>query len=517
MKTCRRTAIVLALILTLVCAGLAGVGCGSKPPEVAPRQPGRSDVFLTEQGRELARGRTDGASEYAVEATLDVRAHTVAGSERVSYTNGSADTRGEVVFRVYADAPEVLPEGGAVTISDVTVDGGSATFELEGSFLHVKLPAGLEPQKTAMVAFDFKEPVPAIGSGKTGDIFGYKDDTYNLGNFLPTVARYENGSWDTRESPVMGDVNYFDCSYYTVTFTAPADYVVAATGVEEENEKGVHRYSAGPVRDFEVQASRDYEVEKRQVGPTTISSYFLEESPETGSEALDFGCQALERYSKHFGAYPYTGLNICEAPIKSYGMEFTGQVQVGDFLYTDPEEVTQLELTVAHEVCHEWWALGVGSDSIGHPWQDESLTNYCDILYFYWQHNAQTADENLRSDLVEPYVELRRQETRDAPVDQPVAAFDEDQYGMIIYSKGALFFNELWKLSGEALADTELAGYYRDHVFLNAGQEDLLGALKSAAADPAAVDALYQRWIKEVHGDADVPGESFAAPPAASP
>ena len=90
-------------------------------------------------------------------------------------------------------------------------------------------------------------------------------------------------------------------------------------------------------------------------------------------------------------------------------------------------------------------------------------------------------------------------------VDQPVSAFDSDQYTAIVYGKGALFFNELYKLLGPAAFDKSLSEYYRKDVFRNATTEDLLSSFRAKASDQARVDQLYQRWIKELHGDEDMP------------
>src|SRR5450759_991351 len=107
-------------------------------------------------------------------------------------------------------------------------------------------------------------------------------------------------------------------------------------------------------------------------------------------------------------------------------MEFSGQIQMAELLYGSAGLTTNsadsqlnemlksagnlggllgdtLEFAVAHEVCHQWWGLVVGSDSIGHPWQDESLTNYCSVMYFKWQHGADAASQQLDLQIKMPY------------------------------------------------------------------------------------------------------------------
>jgi len=103
------------------------------------------------------------------------------------------------------------------------------------------------------------------------------------------------------------------------------------------------------------------------------------------------------------------------------------------------------------------------------------------------------------------YLSMREQETPDAAVDLPVSGFEsDDQYTAIVYGKGALFFNELRKALDAPAFDKSLSEYYRKNVFHNATAADLLTAFRDNSGGSGQVDALYQRWAKELHGDEDV-------------
>jgi aminopeptidase N len=302
-------------------------------------------------------------------------------------------------------------------------------------------------------------------------------------------------------------MNYFDCSYYDVSFKAPEEYVVAASGIERESG-GEHRFAAGPVRDFELQASRKYLSIERKVGSTTVTSYFFEGDSAAGGKALEAGCRALEQFSERVGPYPYTRLNICEAPLTDSGMEYSAQVVISSDMYGDPADEGDLEITVAHEVFHQWFALGVGSDAIGNAWLDESLSSFGEVLYSLREHGEKSAEEALR-EIAEVYTSARDDEIPDAPVEQPDSSFSGDEeYTAAVYGKGALFFNELRRRMGQSAFDRSLSEYYRGRVFYNATTEDLLAAFRANSPDPGVVDRLYRHWIKELHGDEDVPPRS---------
>lgn len=501
--------ILAALILAvLICAPLTGCGSekgvGTGGISEFLKIKAEAEDCLSDSGKELSEGKVEGASIYRVNSYLDTDRKYISGDEQVLYTNRTPDKLSEVVFRVYADGAAAGDADKTTVIEDTKVDGHSVESGLHFSTLSVEVPGGIEPGDSVQISFSFSEPIPPVGDDNTGGLFAYGEGTFNLGYFLPTVVTYAGGEWDKRNIPYDGDADNFDCSYYRVSIKAPGDYTVAATGTELESNGGTHVFTAGPARDFEAQASNRYESAGRQVGATTVTSYYYGGHSTAGAQALDAGCNALGFYSDHFGPYPYTRLNICEGPLDCYGAEYTGQVQMGSFLYEDPDYSADLEATVAHEVCHQWWALGVGSDAIGFPWLDESLTTYCESLYWLWLEGEASRDESL-SEIAEYYTSARDEDIPDAVVEQPVSSFKSgDQYTAIVYGKGAFFFDELRSLLGAAGFEKSLSEYYRKKVFLNATTEDLLSAFSANSGDPSRVNALYRRWIKELHGDEDM-------------
>ncbi|MHB8894391.1 MAG: M1 family metallopeptidase [Candidatus Geothermincolia bacterium] len=506
----RRLPRLLAVLMAIALAIPIG-GCGggqTRPPGTFTEFSAikrRAESCLNDSGKALARGKTDGASIYWVSASLDTAGKSLEGEERVLFTNRTQDNLSEVVFRVYASDAGSGESRKPTIIKGARANGRGAEARLDGSVLSVSVPGGIAPGRRAVVSFSFSEPIPPAGQDVTDGLFAYDSGTFDLGGFLPTVVTYSGGTWDTRAIPRAGDANYYDCSYYSVSFKAPSEYVVAATGVELENNSGTHVFTAGPVRDFEVQASDRYRVATRKVGSTEVASYYFGTDSKAGTRALDSGCRALSLFSQHFGPYPYTRLNICEAPMEADGMEFTGQVQAASFLYEDADLAQDLTATVAHEVCHQWWAIGVGSDSIGLPWLDESLTSYCEPLYYLWSEGEASGQEALAV-LADNYWSARREGVPDGPVDQAVSAFaSEDQYTALVYGKGALFFNELQKSLGPPGFEKSLSEYYRKHVFLNASTQDLLSPFRANSGGSTQVDELYRRWIAETHGDEDVP------------
>lgn len=553
-----RGIVAACLVVLLLAGGAIGLILGLKSikhsvPLPATAAAMRASVaqdeeYLNERGKVLASGRTRGAPVYSVSAKLDTIENSVSGTERLLYANNTGVVLNELVFRLYANSPVVRANGAEAAVSAVQVDGRATTAALSGSLLRVALPAMLSPGGEALVSLDFNELIPEVQSGlgtleqlmgqessTCYGVFGRSGTTYDLGYFMPIVTAYGPQGWEAREAPAYGDVGDFDCACYNVSVDVPAGYTVAATGMAAgEGGSGgrkVFEFRGGPVRDFTAQASPDYRVSSSSEGETLVSSYYLKDSADAGKKVLGYARDALRQYNAHFGPYPYRRLNLCEAPLAggAGGMEFAGQIQMGQLLYgktglstdTGNNQVDELlksmgnlggilgdtlEFTVAHEVCHQWWGLVVGSDSIGHPWQDESLTNYCSVMFVRWQHGADEASKQLDIQLAMPYAAAKLMGGGgDMPVDSPVTAFsNQTQYTAIVYSKGAMFFQALEKSMGEAAFEKSLQYYYEHYAFRNATPADLVYSFESNSSDPQAVASLHQRWINERHGDEDL-------------
>jgi hypothetical protein len=548
--------IVAAVVVTLLVAGgvaaaVIGLGGGEKaqplPTTVAEMKASvQSDQdYLNSHWKTLAPGRVKGAPVYSVSTKLDTANFTLSGTERVLYTNTTTSSMNEVVIRIYAKSAVVNPGGAGASVFNVTADGKATASAFSGSLLHVKLPALLGAGSEVLVQFDFSEAIPEIAGGLGGleqmlgqstgggyGVFGHDSTVFDLGYFIPMVTTYGPTGWDKRDVPPIGDVSSYDCAYYNVALDVPSDYVVAAPGVaagtSETGGRKVWSFRGGPMRDFSAQASAGYRVAKTTVGETTVCAYFLKDARDNGRKSLTYAASAIDAYNKQFGYYPYVGFNVCEAPLGggAGGMEFAGQVQIAGLLYgsmssltgSDNSEISNLlnslggsllggmlEFTIAHEVCHQWWGLTVGSDSITHPWQDESLTNYCSVLYFRWAHGEDAAKKQLDEEVSLPWTAAKLLgSSGDMVVDTPVSGFsNETQYSAVIYSKGALFFQALEKQMGADAFARSLKLYYDGWAFRLASPADLMACF-TANGSAEAIAALHRRWILETHADEDI-------------
>jgi hypothetical protein len=169
---------------------------------------------------------------------------------------------------------------------------------------------------------------------------------------------------------------------------------------------------------------------------------------------------------------------------------------------------TMFETTLAHEVAHQWWAIGVGSDSQRAPWVDESLTNYSAMLYYEDLYGRPKAQQIMDLHLVGAYSTARMMGAPDAPVNKRTSGYAGNvQYGAVVYGKGALFYDRLRQLVGDEAFFGALRRYYALYQFRLASGNDLARLMGEAApAKRPQIAALYKRWIEGAHGDDDITG-----------
>lgn len=537
---------IVAVILVLTLGGAPAVKLPHSEAELR-QSVSTTENYLNSNGKKMLGDRAKDAPIFSVDANLDVKEHDIEGEQMVLFTNRTKDQLDKIVFRVYANSPSITGKKKGVEVSNATCDGAKVSAALKGSTLTIKFAKKLAPGGSTLVMFSFVEPLPLIKTDISPEetepeggfgLFGHtKDNTYNLGYWVPLVASYRDGKWDSREPSPNGDPADFECAFFNVGLSVPENYKVASTGMTTEvktgGDKRVYGFAAGPARDFYSQASPNYEVKSKTVGETVVSSYYFKKDRKAGVDVVDYGANAIRQFSDHFGPYPYKRFNVVEGPLvgAAAGMEFTGQVLLASSLYEEkpisdigppeefvaagagagyqsqPEEhATFLEDVTAHEACHQWWALGVGNDALDNPWQDESLTNYCTCLYFKWQYGDSEYQFAIQQDLVAGYTYARQDyEIADAAANLPVAKYDDvTQYSMAVYGKGALFFNALNQKMGGAAFEKSLRDYYSDYVFLTATPEDLMNSFKANMKNKGEFDALFKRWMVEKHGDADI-------------
>ena len=306
--------------------------------------------------------------------------------------------------------------------------------------------------------------------------------------------------------------------------------------------------------------------------PVRVEGFARRESAAKLDQSIEIAGRALQVFAKRFGPYRFDSFKVVEAPMKSGagGMEYSGMTGIASGLYGDmgaqlngmmsslslpgadklleslgddtmmgggaatadedggagdaagaamgmlggvlgqQKEMfdSLLETTIAHEVAHQWWAIGVGSDSQKHPFVDESLTNWSSMLYYEDRYGKEKAQQMSDLNLNTSFSMGAMLGGGDKPANLPTAAYTNNlQYGAVIYGKGALYYDKLRALTGDEAFFGALRDYYAQYGDKLAGPQDLKAiVIQKAPTKRAQIEALATRWIDEAHGQEDIKG-----------
>jgi hypothetical protein len=423
-----------------------------------------------------------------VELADDISA--MEGQADIRYTNREQVALDTVYLHLFPN----LWDGG-LTVTDVMAGGQpiSITMPSGDDIVGVPLHEPLSPGESIDVAMRFEMKIPSgDGVGNYGE-FAYQDDILALAHFYPTVVAYDT-DWRLETPSSQGDVIYHDASLYDVTFVAPENLTVVATGevlekTTRDDGRAEWRLAGGPMRDFNIVASAQYESVARETGGVEVSSYFLPEDRVGGELALDFATTALEVFEREFGPYPYRELDVASTATEAGGIEYPGLVVVARGLYDSEDPTGFFQAATAHEVAHQWWYNVVGNDQVNQPWLDEAIAQYATYLYYasaYGNDGADGFEQSLNS-------RWERVDFEDKPIGLPVEAYDGKEYGAIVYGRGPLFLLELREQIGPEKMTELLQRHYRENAWGVTTAEEFQALAESVAGKN--LDALFNEWV----------------------
>jgi hypothetical protein len=430
------------------------------------------------------------APRYSITLTVNLDALQAVGRERVRYTNTDSATLNEIYFRLFPSAPGF---GGAMTVTHVAVGGQIVPLQLEQRSTALKVPVTLAPGASADLTLDFLIGIPrdpTVGYA----MFGSSDGVTALPDFYPVIPVRDETGWHIEIAPEYGDETFTPTALYDVSLTAPATQVVVTSGTCQPQKAGVWHCVSGPMRDFMLAMSANYKTVTQNVDDVTLRSFYVPGDETGGKRAAQVAADALRAYSRHFGPYPFAELDVVETGTRAGGIEYPGLVVIADNLYQQVGEGSYFDFVVAHEVAHQWWYSLVGNDQVNHPWLDESLVGYSTLLYYEDTFGKAVADGVLKQVFEDAYQKLL-QEKRDQKVDQPVSAFTQSDYSVVVYRKGPLFFKALREAIGDDKFDAFLKTYFRQNRYGIATPERMMAAAESVA-NRAVVRSLFDQWIE---------------------
>ena len=376
--------------------------------------------------------------KYDMEVTLNEEDNTVSGYTDITVKNTTSEAMNEIGLRYFA--PAVAKDSKLTAVKDLSANTDcKLKYKVKKTLVIASLAEAVAPNTEKTVRVSFTTAVP-----KLQDRFGYQETgsgkLYLLTFWAPQLAAYENGKWNDSKYIDYGESTYNRVSEYTMRFTAPAGYTVAASG-KQTTEGNVTTVTAPNVREIAVACGSGMEKQSETADGVTFNIYrTYKDMPDEIYDAMfDTAKKAVALYTEKVGPYVFDELDIVPAKLGTLnlgGMEMPGLIIEGlpsGADSSDPELkdiLADITKTAAHEVGHQWFCYAVGNDQYNEAWLDEAFTNYLsDYLYC----NTPTIDDELAEDKENRYY-----------INLPFNKYkNEDHYQYCIYNIGAQFLHLL--------------------------------------------------------------------------
>jgi hypothetical protein len=334
--------------------------------------------------------------------------------------------------------------GGSMRVSRIRVDRQDATFAFDSeddSIGWVTLQTPISPAQTVVLEIGFAVEIPTWEQ-KVDPRFSYASGILKAAYSFPVVAPLGADGWDVRRAHGQAELSTREHAFFVVEFDTVSDFSIVSSGTQIRNQTVSGRSSrtvvAGPTNDFFWGGSYRFKDRTDEIDGVTLTCFAPADRAEQAEEILQYGRAALEIFGNRIAPYPFRELDFVISdlggPFGGFaGAEFSGGILLGwreDIASHDVE----LEMTVVHEVAHQWFAAIVASDPIEEPWLDESLAQLATWLYFIEQYG--------------PFgfggFEQMLEEWAGALIEHPTALnmaaeeLDPSMYGPLVYAVGPL-------------------------------------------------------------------------------
>ncbi|MEI8137765.1 MAG: M1 family metallopeptidase, partial [Bacteroidota bacterium] len=357
---------------------------------------------------------------------------------------------------------------------------------------------------------------------------GHDGQAYFITQWYPKPAVYDITGWHQMPYLDQGEF-YSEYGSFDVKITLPKNYLLSATGdridadKEEDflNEKVMQtltrsdksdfrkedmafppssketktiRFKQFRVHDFAWFADKRYNVLHDQIelpgNKKTVDTwiYFTNKNFELWKNAINYVNESTIFYSFLNGDYPYNHVTAVDGTIMAGGgMEYPNITVIGDM-----NTEFDLDVTIAHEVGHNWFYGILGSNERDHPFMDEGLNSFYEMRYMRAKYPEKKLsdlvglDENLKLFGLNKVDYWREKEMSyfmstksriDQPLDLASQDFTEFNYGSIVYSKTPVIFDYLMDYMGEDNLDNAMKFYYEQFKFKHPSPKELAKTL----------------------------------------
>lgn len=228
-------------------------------------------------------------------------------------------------------------------------------------------------------------------------------------------------------------------------------------------------------------------------------------------KSIQFIKDAVTTRSAWLGEYPYNIVTAVEAKMGfSGGMEYPTITSISPM----PDEKS-LDMTIEHEVGHNWNYGILATNERTHPWMDEGMNTYFDNRYAalkYYKQNQEEPKGFLKKRFPEDESDIALRVEIANKKDQPIESSSEDfsviNYGAVAYYKTGQWMKVLEDYVGQPLFDSCLHEYYNRWKFKHPSPDDFKKVIEDVSKKN--VDAVFSLLNKK--GNLQPPSKKIIKP-----
>lgn len=429
-------------------------------------------------------------TQYAIDVTVQMVPGSLqaemSGVARIKYTNPQTLPLHDVLLMLW---PNNEQYDSHMSVGPALVQGQTVAPQMEmgGLAARLTLPTAIKQGETVDLSVPFKIEASGPVGGRDPKRFGITEGVLLAPTFYPLVPRLINGEWEEKDAPPGGDTTTSDVAFYGVRITAPSDLTLVATGIEsahsQDSTTQTITYVSGPVRDFAFSLG-PFVHESVATHGVTIHGWVLPQHQGDLKTMLNLARDQMNVMTGDVGPYPYTELDVIDAPGAFGGIEYPGLVFIGT-VGTD-----NLLIPVVHEVAHQWFYGLVGDDQLEQPWLDEAAATYSSVLFLEQEYGTGRAT----SELSHYRAVVSQSQGASMPIGLGVGDYpSENAYSLYVYWKGALFFDALRQEMGDRAFFDFLKTYYQDYRYRIATSKDFEAVAESTCQ--CSLTDLFNLWV----------------------
>jgi aminopeptidase N len=367
-------------------------------------------------------------------------------------------------------------------IDSVKVNDESAEFSRKGQELTVI------PLKPLMIGQSFTTVIKYNGSPQEMQSVALPVQTgWIIADNRSFVLSEPDGSADfypVNDHPL-------DKATYTFRVTVPEPFEVAANGVlTKTTDNGDTSTFTFELRDPMASYLATVNIDKFDIetteskGGIPIRNYYSSDLPEQVRKPFARQGEMLDYFSELFGPYPFGvyGSMVMNTEFESALENQTLSIFGIDMI--DYDDVEGTELTVAHELAHQWFGDSVSVADWSDIWLNEGFATYSEGLWIEHLHGREALDEWVKSQYADAV-----ENSYPSPGNPPA----DDLFNDGVYVWGGLTLHALRLEIGDDAFFETLKTYFAMYKNGNATTDDFITIAKQVSGKE--LDGFFDRWL----------------------